>query len=797
MDTCLASLRALRYPGDRFDIVIVESKRGLCAALNAAVRDAGGDFVALLAGDARVDPEWLTELVSAAGSCGATGVASTILDWSGGTVEFAGKPVSFSGHVGELADVAAVAPGGDGRLLFASSAAALYDRAAFLEAGGLDEDFVAVLEDVDLGWRLNLLGRDIVLASGARTYRRAPLASSRTAAARRARLEERNALAMVYKNFDADTRARIFPAAVALSLWRGLKPSSIGSLDLRMSTRPPETVDVDPILVAHLMALEDFCGSMESLEAQRQRIQDRRRRTDRELGRWFQVRGDDEIARALVSEFRIEELFASPGAGSGRPAIDGANQALDFESANVPVAVSTVEPNVSIVILTALGATHLHECLASLRAQTYPHKRREVIVVDNGSASDPTADVEREYPGARVIRSSTNIGFAAGNNLGAASATGDFLVFLNDDTRADPGWLRQLVDTARRRRSAAVASRILDWSGSRIDFVKGAVNFQGKGFQLHYDAPAEALALDEQPLLFACGAAMMVERTAFVDAGRWDEEAFAYYEDVELGWRLNLLGGSIWLAPTAIVYHKHHGTSSRWAEAPRTRLYERNALRMLFTLLSSRSLERALPAALLLAADRALLGTRASRAHDVSSGLVRRTVRSLKELLRARGIGKTTTPRQAIGRLGIGGLVGCVKEAVRSVPTAASRRLRAAFRLERGEAADALDAPFAMPIQAAARLAGIHSFLAALPQLSRRRANLQRRRTIADTDLLEPFGSHWLSSSGAAPFQAEHDAFHAALVRVFRLEELVASRGDDFSARRGEAARARNAGNGG
>ena len=94
---------------------------------------------------------------------------------------------------------------------------------------------------------------------------------------------------------------------------------------------------------------------------------------------------------------------------------------------------------------------------------------------------------------------------------------------------------------------------------------------------------------------------MLMDRAVLEDAGGWDEGMFAYYEDVELGWRLHVLGHEVWLAPRAIVYHKHHGTSGGWPEPPRIRLYERNSLRGLFCLLDAQSLGRALPAALLLA----------------------------------------------------------------------------------------------------------------------------------------------------------------------------------------------------
>ena len=298
----------------------------------------------------------------------------------------------------------------------------------------------------------------------------------------------------------------------------------------------------------------------------------------------------------------------------------------------------------------------------------------EVIVVDNGSAVDPTPEVRRLLPLARVIRNDTNIGFAAGNNHGAAAATGDYVIFLNDDTRVHPDWLRELVETARRRGATAVASYILDWSGTTVDFVDGALNFQGKGFQLDYGTPVDRLTPEEKPLLFACGCAMLVDRAVLAEVGGWDEGAFAYYEDVELGWRLHVLGYEVWLSPRAIVYHKHHGTSGRWPEPPRQRLYERNSLRALYGLLETESLERALPAALMLAADRALLETGLSRAAEARpESAYRRWLRAGKAALVARGIRRSTPISRAIGQIWSGGLL-----------TPGARRPSTERRCERG-----------------------------------------------------------------------------------------------------------------
>jgi GT2 family glycosyltransferase len=381
--------------------------------------------------------------------------------------------------------------------------------------------------------------------------------------------------------------------------------------------------------------------------------------------------------------------------------------------------------------------------------------------------------VRRLLPLARVIRNGTNIGFAAGNNLGAAAATGHYVIFLNDDTRVHPDWLRELVDTAERRGATAVASYILDWSGTTVDFVDGALNFQGKGFQLEYGAPVDRLTPEEKPLLFACGCAMLVDRAVLDDVGGWDEGAFAYYEDVELGWRLHVLGYEVWLSPRAIVYHKHHGTSGRWPEPPRQRLYERNSLRALYGLLETDSLQRALPAALMLAADRALLETGLSRAATApAQSAYRRWLRAGKAALVARGIRRSTPIARAIGQIWSGGLWSLARDVRRLGATAKGAFRRESYLIELGGAPAAFDVqPQPLPISAAAMLSGIYGFLSEIPQLTLRRHALQRRRRAEDREILSRFGNMWLAPSSAR-MQAAHEEFHRALVDEFGLATL-------------------------
>lgn len=805
LDTCLASLEAQVYSRQRFEIVVLDrgasdgslelvrdtypavrvrqfdSNLGRCALSNDAVRNCQSEFVALLHNDTRVAPEWLTEMVTVAERHRAAAVASQILSWTGDTIDFAGGVTSIIGHSWNTdSEQPAMRSYEERALLFPCAGSALFARTAFLDAGGFDDDFFAGFEDVDLGWRLNLFGERVMFAPKAATYRRPRGASPRYALTQRLRLVERNALAMIYKNYDAPTLARIFPAAIALLLLRATMRSGIDTLSLVLSTKPSEIVDTNPHLAARLIGLEDFCLQLPALRRKRELIQKRRRRSDAELLELFvdplrlhETGGlYEDVADALIREFRIDELIGTsrkprpPAAATAAP-----EQGLEREARPRPLA--RASPLVSIVILTALGPTHLAECLDSIRRQSYPADRVEVIVVDNGSTVDPTAEAQRLLPGTRVIRNNTNIGFAAGNNRGAAAATGDYVIFLNDDTRVHPDWLRELVDTAGRSGAAAVASYILDWSGTMVDFVDGALNFQGKGFQLDYGAPVDRLTPQEKPLLFACGCAMLVDRAVLADVGGWDEGAFAYYEDVELGWRLRVLGHEVWLAPRAIVYHKHHGTSGQWPEPPRQRLYERNSLRALYGLLETESLQRVLPAALMLAADRALLETGLSRAAEAQpASAYRRWLRAGKAALVARGISRSTPVSQAMRQIWRGGLWQLAEEVHRQSAAGSLRSRRESYLRERGAMPATCDQqPQPIPISAAAMLSGIYAFLSEIPQLTARRAHLQRRRRVQDREIIGRFGSQWLAPSGAR-LQSAHDEFHATLVDEFRLVTL-------------------------
>lgn len=113
-------------------------------------------------------------------------------------------------------------------------------------------------------------------------------------------------------------------------------------------------------------------------------------------------------------------------------------------------------PSVSIIIVNYNGVPYLDSCLQSLRHQSYPASRYEIIVVDNASQDDSVAWLKANYPEVRVIESEHNLGFAGGNNLGIAHAKGDLLVLLNNDTRVAPDWLYHLVKCAQQHPEAGL-----------------------------------------------------------------------------------------------------------------------------------------------------------------------------------------------------------------------------------------------------------------------------------------------------------------------------------------------------
>ncbi|MCS7222311.1 MAG: glycosyltransferase family 2 protein [Anaerolineae bacterium] len=219
-------------------------------------------------------------------------------------------------------------------------------------------------------------------------------------------------------------------------------------------------------------------------------------------------------------------------------------------------------PFASVIIPNYNGERFLPTCLDALRAQTYPAGRFEVIVVDDASQDGSLALLQRAYPEVRVLALPRNRGLAAACNAGAAVARGDALVMLNNDTEAEPGWLAALMEelTAHPKVST-VASKLLLFDQREV--LHSAGDLYGRdGIPRNRGVwERDQGQYDRDRRIFGgCGGAVAYRRTAWEEAGGFDEQLFMYLEDVDLAWRLRLLGWEAIFAPEARVYHRLSAT---------------------------------------------------------------------------------------------------------------------------------------------------------------------------------------------------------------------------------------------
>jgi GT2 family glycosyltransferase len=219
-------------------------------------------------------------------------------------------------------------------------------------------------------------------------------------------------------------------------------------------------------------------------------------------------------------------------------------------------------PHAAVVVLNYNGQHHLAGCFESLRALDYPADKLSAILVDNGSTDGSLATMRADHAWVQVVENEVNLGFSVGCNQGAEHASGaGVVVFLNNDMRVEPLWLRELVAPIVRGECASTTAKMLSWDGKKMNSAGGGMNFHGIGIQHGYNATPGAVHDEPRRTLFACGGAMAVDRAVFLDVGGFDAEFFAYYEDVDLGWRMWVLGHEVHYVPGAVCYHHHSSTS--------------------------------------------------------------------------------------------------------------------------------------------------------------------------------------------------------------------------------------------
>jgi hypothetical protein len=226
-----------------------------------------------------------------------------------------------------------------------------------------------------------------------------------------------------------------------------------------------------------------------------------------------------------------------------------------------------VTEKVSVVIPNWNGARWLPLCLDSLEKQTFTDF--VVYVVDNGSTDTSVALIKTTYPDVILIENDENLGFAGGINCGFRVATGELIVALNNDVETDPHWLEVMVKTMDAYPLAGSgASQLMDFKHRDI------VDSLGDGF-LPIGLSTKAWSatryppdgLKVQEIQSACAAASVYRKSMLDRIGLFDEDFFAYMEDIDLGLRAQRAGYRCIFIPGAIVYHIGSATSGGTASS--------------------------------------------------------------------------------------------------------------------------------------------------------------------------------------------------------------------------------------
>ncbi len=216
---------------------------------------------------------------------------------------------------------------------------------------------------------------------------------------------------------------------------------------------------------------------------------------------------------------------------------------------------------VSILIINWNGLEHLETCLESLKAQSF--QDFEVVMVDNGSIDGSMEFIRDRYPWVKLVPLSRNTGFATGNNVGLAHASGEYIVTLNNDTRADPKWLAALVKVADANpRAGMIGSRICSFEDPDvIDSLGHGVCRDGMSRGRFRLRRYSTMTMEEvEEIIFPSACVCLYRRAMLDEVGFFDDDYFAYAEDTDLGLRGRLAGWGALLATQAIVYHKYSRT---------------------------------------------------------------------------------------------------------------------------------------------------------------------------------------------------------------------------------------------
>ena len=223
-----------------------------------------------------------------------------------------------------------------------------------------------------------------------------------------------------------------------------------------------------------------------------------------------------------------------------------------------------MNPKVSIIILNWNGKDLIRECLNSVTTQNYPNF--ETIVVDNGSI-DNSKEIIKKYK-VRLIDNPKNLGFAKANNIGINASKGKYILILNNDTKLDKNFLKELVNVAEKHPEAGMFS-------SKMIFYDKRDKINSIGLLLYWDGTSKDEGFGKnkneyneiREVFGPCGGAAFYSRKMLNDIKMkndyYDSDFFIYSEDLDLAFRARWKGWKCYYVPKAKLYHKFRATTGK------------------------------------------------------------------------------------------------------------------------------------------------------------------------------------------------------------------------------------------
>jgi GT2 family glycosyltransferase len=232
-------------------------------------------------------------------------------------------------------------------------------------------------------------------------------------------------------------------------------------------------------------------------------------------------------------------------------------------SASSPSPPAQDVPLLTVTVLSYDGRHLLETILPSLAAQRF--RDFEVVVVDNGSRDDTEAWLGEHWPEIDVVSLPENVGVTAALNVCARAGRGELVGLFNNDLELEPDCLGEMVSALRAHPETGwVGAKLRDFEQRELfDGAGDVFTWAGTGGRRGHGEPDRGQYDTPREIFGACGGAAIYRRSAFAAVGEFDEDFFAFYEDVDWNLRAQLAGLGCRYVPTAVVYHMGSATIGR------------------------------------------------------------------------------------------------------------------------------------------------------------------------------------------------------------------------------------------